>query len=64
LNFLSKIKHEDKNLAISFEQSEISFFHAKFPKDLRFVSESSLLKADGYVLTHEDKKNVVWKDEY
>jgi hypothetical protein len=33
-------------LAVSYEQSEISFFHDKFFKNLRFVAESSLLKAD------------------
>jgi hypothetical protein len=34
-------------LAVSFEQSEISFFPNKFLKNLHFVTEGSLLKADG-----------------
>jgi hypothetical protein len=42
LIFISKLNH----LAISFEQSEISFFHDKSLKNLRFVAKSSLLKAD------------------
>jgi hypothetical protein len=34
------------NKAISFEQSEISFFHNKFLKNLRFMAENLLLAAN------------------